>query len=257
VTLQFIVRNLQLTFVVVAMAKVAPLYAQAPENILPEETVGFVLGKTVTAADIGLTDPIDTTTKFDARDKARWEFLGRIATVFSQPLVDRFVKEQKLEATAEEMEGFKAVLKQANEKSLRDFEERLAVVTVQLAGSKLSVTKQNELRDERLRLERTIPSLRETAQAAVPDGMAQKVIVDWKTERELHRKYGGRVIFQQFGSEALDGRRRLHEEAERNGDLKFTNAGVRHMFYYYANMKHASSTSEALARPWWLLPTQQ
>ena len=36
--------------------------------------------------------------------------------------------------------------------------------------------------------------------------MARQFIVPWKIERELHRTYGGRVIFQQAGPEALDAR---------------------------------------------------
>jgi hypothetical protein len=80
--------------------------------------------------------------------------------------------------------------------------------------------------------------------------LARYFIVNWKTERELQRTYGGRVIFQQFGPEALDARRRLFEEAEKAGDLRFDDPGVRHMFYYYWNMKHTVIGEKALEQPW-------
>ena len=60
------------------------------------------------------------------------------------------------------------------------------------------------------------------------------------------------MIFQQMGPEALDGRRRLFEEAENNGDIKFDDVGVRHLFYYYANMRHTVIDEKALEQPWFL-----
>ena len=86
----------------------------------------------------------------------------------------------------------------------------------------------------------------------MPEEVARALIVTWKTERELHRVYGGRVIFQQAGPEALDARRRLFEQAEKEGDIEFADAGVRHLFYYYANMEHTVIDEKALERPWFL-----
>ncbi|MEX2317505.1 MAG: hypothetical protein WD669_10170 [Pirellulales bacterium] len=229
-----------------------PVKAQALAAAPAGRTVGSVLGKAVTAAGIGLTGPIDTSVKFNATDKARWELLGRIAKEFSQPVVERFVKQQKIDATADELAKVTAALRKANERSLGESESRLAKVVAALSAPDLPAAERFKLEEERAQIERSLPLLRETAKAAVPEAMARHLIVAWKTERELHRKYGGRVIFQQFGAEALDGRRRLHEEAEKNGDLPFADAGVRHMFYYYANMKHTAVPPEALERPWFM-----
>lgn len=90
-----------------------------------------------------------------------------------------------------------------------------------------------------------------TTTRETPDEIAQTLIKNWKVERELHRKYRGRVIFQQFGVEALDARRELYEEAEKKGDLKFDDPGVRHMFYYYYVHTHHTAVDENLLdRPW-------
>jgi hypothetical protein len=89
--------------------------------------------------------------------------------------------------------------------------------------------------------------------ADIPEEVARTLIVAWKTERALQRTYGGRVIFQQAGPEALDARRRLFEHAEKNNDITFADAGVRHLFYYYyANMRHEVIDGKALERPWFL-----
>jgi hypothetical protein len=164
---------------------------------LSSRVVGSVYSKPVTAADIGLVAPIDTTVKFDARDDALWDQMGRIAVAFGKPVFDRFVAEHPVEVTAEEIAAFQKP-----------------------AGPKVS------------------------------DDSAREWLAQWKTERELHRAYGGRVIFQQFGLEATGARRRLYEEAEKKGDLHFADPGVRHLFYYYyINMGHGFVDEKELEDP--------
>jgi hypothetical protein len=170
----------------------------------PSRTIGSVYGKAITASDVDLTGPIDPALKFDSRDKARWELMGRIVDAFGTPIVDRFVERQQLKVSADEIEQFRSE------------------VGDRFEGENL-------------------------------EEAARMCILPWKIERELHRVHGGRVIFQQFGAEALDGRRRLFEDAEKNGDLKFDDADVRHLFYYYYSMKHYSAGKGALDRPWFLL----
>ena len=105
---------------------------------------------------------------------------------------------------------------------------------------------------ERASIEKELPTYRDLAKSDAPEDMAREFILAWKIERELHRAYGGRVIFQQFGPEALDARSRLFEEAEKKGELKFEDPGVRHLFYYYANMRHVVVDEKSLERPWFL-----
>ena len=185
---------------------------------LASETVGSVYGKAVTAADIDLSAPIDPTIQFDGRDSAQWQLMRRIMTTFGQPIVERFIREKKIRATRDEITKFK--------------------------------------NNFRKRTERNVASADESSAADLPDEMARMFIVTWKTERELHRVYGGRVIFQQAGPEALDARRRLFEDAEKKGDITFADAGVRHLFYYYANMSHTFIDEKALERPWFFEEVQ-
>ena len=180
------------------------LSAEEPPNPSPGRTVGRVYGKEVTAADIGLSVPIDPAIPFEAHDAAQWELLKRIMTTFGGPVVERFVKQEKIAATRDEIKKFQSYFRKRSDRN-----------------------------------------------ADVPEEMAQKLIVAWKTEHELHRVYGGRVIFQQAGPEALDARRKLFEQAEEKGDIRFADAGVRHLFYYYANMSHTFIDEKALERPWW------
>lgn len=52
------------------------------------------------------------------------------------------------------------------------------------------------------------------------------------------------------GPETLDARRQLFEQAEEKGDIRFADAGVRQLFYYYyANMERTVIDEKALERP--------
>ncbi len=230
----------------------AALPAEEPSPTPSSRTVGSVLGKPVTAADLGLTAPIDPTVKFDARDTARWRLMGRVMTTFGGPIMDRFVREQKIEATAEEIEQFQRKMQKTREQNFRAWEARLAELNQELAAAELSEADRARREEERTRYERLLASRLERPAAEAPDELARMFLVAWKVERELHRAYGGRVIFQQAGPEALDARRRLFEQAEKNGDLHFADPGVRHLFYYYAHMRHTTIDEKVLERSWLL-----
>jgi hypothetical protein len=214
--------------------------------------VGSVYGKAITATDIGLTEPIDPAVQFDSRDTAKWALMERVIATFGNPIVERFVAEKKFDATADEIEAFRRTLRKSSEQQARETEERLATVKADLASKDLRDEDKAKLEKDQAMLEKTLLSWRETAGKDAPDDAARRFIIAWKIERELHRVYGGRVIFQQAGPEALDARRLLFEQAEKNGDLKFDDVGVRQLFYHYANMKHTVMDESALERPWFL-----
>jgi hypothetical protein len=219
-------------------------------SIDPNRVVGSVYGKAVTAGDIGLTEPIDTTVQYNAADKARWHLQDRIAKAFATPVIERFVKDEKIAATPGEIADFKQTSAAKTKQHLEELDRDLLGVTQKLAAKDLSAEDRAPLEKKKEQLERTTAQMRKLDSREAPDAVAQQLIVAWKIERELKRKYGGRVIFQQFGPEALDGRRQLYEEAEKSGDLKFDDPGVRWVFYYYSHMRHTPGDEKALEKPW-------
>lgn len=246
------IRTLLLSTVMLS-APLAPLRAAVPATTQASRTVGSVYGKGVTAEDVRLTVRIDPAAEFDARDTAEWEQMGRIMTTFGKPILDRFVEKGQIGATAEEIAAFRKNARKGDERQLRGAEDRLKKLEAELASAKLSEAAKAKLEKERASLERSMPARRDAAvEADSPESVARMFIIAWKVERELHRAYGGRVIFQQFGPEALDARRLLFEEAEKNGDLKFNDPAVRRLFYYYANMKHLVVDAKVLETPWFL-----
>jgi hypothetical protein len=230
-------------------ARLEPLFAEESLPIQPGHAVGSIYGKPVTAADIGLTAPIDTALEFDARDSQQWQLMGRIAQAFGKPISDRFMQERRIAATEEEIADYKRASRERRQMHLRETEDQLEKVKGVLGSPGLSSEARTELAKEQAKLEFILPRLRDASAADVSGDLARIFIVARKTERELHKTYGGRVIFQQAGPEALDARRRLFEMAEARGDLKFDDAGVRHLFYYYfTKMKHVAVDEKLLAQ---------
>jgi hypothetical protein len=232
----------------------APLRGEEPAKTRASRIVGSVFGKPVTADDIGLSAPIDPARRFNSTDNAEWERMGRVMAKFGGPVLERFVVQQKIDATAEEISAFRRYTRKLAETSLHEMEVQLARVKKELTAPDQQNQDNADLEKERARLEQNI---KQTRDAVIDDAsektLRREFIVAWKVERELHRKYGGRVIWQQFGLEALDGRRLLFEEAEKKGDLKFDDTGVRRLFYYYANMQHTFVEAKYLEeRPWFL-----
>ena len=217
-------------------------------------TVGSVFGKLVNETDIRLTEKIDTSVEFDSRDGDRWEQMGRIQKTFGGPVVERFVEQHKIEVSADEIKKFQNVSRKTTECRVREQEAKLAELKKTLTAPDLSNEDKAKIMAELATHERHVEILRQSLSTDTPDRIARSIIAAWKTERELYRQYGGCAIFQQFGIEALDARRKLFEEAEKKGDITFDNEGVRHLFYYYSNMKHLfldkDEAAKMLEQPW-------
>jgi hypothetical protein len=260
-SLHFIARkdfHMRIRVVVLCVAMYGTLFTTAAADEtgkpLSVPTVGSVYGKPVNKTDIRLTEKIDTSVEFDSRDTDRWEQMGRIQKAFGGPVLERFVEQHKIEVSADEIKTFQNASRKTTERKVREQEAKLAELKKKLTSSDLSNEEKAKIMAELATHERLVEILRQSLSKDTPDRIARSIIAAWKTERELYRRYGGRVIFQQFGLEALDARRKLFEEAENKGDIKFDDNGVRHLFYYYSNMKHLfvdkEEAAKMLEQPW-------
>jgi hypothetical protein len=234
-------------WIVVGLLSVATATAAAePERIPADRVIGSVYGKSITAGDVGLTAPIDVAKKFDARDDALWEQMGRIQAALGGPVLAKFVRDRKVAVTDAEVKRFAELARKNDEANRAEMTAKLAEIKKLLAGDTLSQEERAKREQERQSYETSIAALARLETPTVE--FLKPMLLHWKTQRELQRKFGGRVIFQQFGAEALDATKKLFEEAERAGDLQFDDPGVRHLFYYYANMKHL--VVDALPEEW-------
>jgi heat shock protein HslJ len=63
--------------------------------------------------------------------------------------------------------------------------------------------------------------------------MGRSMIRQWKLNRALYRRYGGRIIFQQLGPEPLDAYRRYFEERQAAGDFEIHDKALEEQFWRY------------------------
>jgi|GEM_PF-3122945 len=79
------------------------------------------------------------------------------------------------------------------------------------------------------------------------------IVRDWKRDVALHRKYGGRVIFQQFGPEPIDAWRKVLEEYEAKKAFVVTDARLKTCVYDYFSFKFydvgENETKQFLSQP--------
>ena len=234
-----------------ALAALVMLLAPATQpTTIPHRAVGQVLGRTVYLDELGISEKIDPTVAFDASNEKLWGAMGRVSEAFGTPLIERFKKEQKIEATDEELRAFTRTMRAEQEQRLAEVKKEIASLEEELKTKELPEQRKKRLERE---LSRRKSELSTTASDEGYRSIGEHFIVSWKLQRDLHRKYGGRIIFQQFGPEALDGMRRLFEEAEEAGDLRIDDPGLRHLFYWYYKMQHTQiDDPQALEKPWFM-----
>ena len=143
-------------------------------------------------------------------------------------LRDRFAKDNKIEPTEAELNTF-----------IAKFNE--------LSESAPEIPELDEIPEEELRAS--------GRQAAV------SFVTTWKFNKALYDKYGGRVIFQQFGPEPVDAYRDFLREQERKGAFEILDKKYEASFWdYFTNDGSHSFYPEGegariMSTPWWLMET--
>lgn len=113
------------------------------------------------------------------------------------PLVDRFAAEQGIEVTPAETEAYVRNVKAALEKD--------------------GILQGEDSPED----------------AAARREIGATFVRQWKVNKALYEKYGGRIIFQQVGPEPLDAYRQLLEEAQARGDFEIVDKGLEEAFWKY------------------------
>jgi hypothetical protein len=72
-------------------------------------------------------------------------------------------------------------------------------------------------------------------EVAARERIAAAFIRQWKINRALHERYGGRIAYQQGGPEPVDAWRRFLEDSRAQGDFKLADASLEAAFWRYFN----------------------
>jgi hypothetical protein len=81
--------------------------------------------------------------------------------------------------------------------------------------------------------------------AAMRRDMARGMISQWKINRALYRRYGGRVAFQQLGPEPIDAYRQFLRNAQQAGEFSIEDPALAKAFWRYFDDESRHSFFEA------------
>jgi hypothetical protein len=183
--------------------------------------------------------------------------------LLSKPLFERYheANRERLDPTQGEMDDYISFLEEHKKKDQQERAARRAELERRLADSNL-------IPEARAELEKELDGLKWfEARANEPSTLTPEMKRDaerqfakwwlsrWKLNVALYHDYGGgRVLWQQSGTEAWDATRRFYEAHERDGLLKIPDANLRADFYHYWTADQGpflSDRVEELLNPPW------
>ncbi len=243
----------------------------------PDEIAAVVDGKPVRWRDI---DP--SPKWFEQRAEAERKYgntrgygsaedyrLERLKTAIWKPILERYKRDHDLEPTEQEIEEFlvhyRKTLKRIQQESqakLHRHQENVERLRQELAAPDLAPSARSSL-EEQLASEEVLIAALETAVEHRGQGgehdrfFATWYLRNWKLQQSLYRQYGGRVIYQQVGPEAIDALRDLAKDQEASGAFAIADAGLRQRFWEPFMREKPGvlvrDPDEVFAHPWSLM----
>jgi hypothetical protein len=180
-------------------------------------------------------------------------------------LMEEFALASRFDATDKEVKQYHAWSKEMNKEQRANFEQHREKLRSELKEPDLDEKKRAEREKELAVIENVLTKSEPPAEE--PDEtdrrIARAMIVQWKLNNALYRRYGGRVIFQQAGAEPIDAYRDFLKEHEKQGSFKILDPQIRSEFwrYFTDDSMHSFFRNEVgqiiMTTPPWLLTDEQ
>lgn len=212
------------------LALVAPdrLVADPAETAKDDELIGEVFGKPVHRRDLNEKSTVE--------DELRRVFLMPVWTKYQA------AHKKEVEPTKAEIESATVALEKLHKEKFKEDEPELRrtlkELDEQLAQQDLSAAKRKELQKQKESWEQVL----KLRQKPLGQGFAVFMLSHWKFQKHLYDTYGGgRILWQQGGTEAFDATRKWLEAREKAGDFKITDDKLRAKFYaYWTTQNHGA-----------------
>lgn len=211
--------------------------------------------------------------KLSDQDYQEWEkdFESRkLKGIIYYKLQDNFLKKTKMEATVEELSSFARFFKEQRSLDMQRFQKSKNELLLGLESKDLT----QKQRDQKIEHLKTIENLiarklkRDEENKLIPNyeqiqarsikAAAAMSVISWKFNKALYKKYGGRVIFQQAGFEALDGYEKFLDKAKKIKSYEILDDRYSMVFESmkaYFEMGHSfvdkKDADEYFDKPWW------
>lgn len=188
-----------------------------------------------------------------------------------EEVIRQLLKGFELEPTQAEVDSFSSAFISMQDNRLDELEAERAEVRDTLSRDDLSADRRARLEERLAAIDEEISSEQadrvrsaavpgnEEAQRQAVDSVARMTVRNWKVNKALYEKYGGRVIFQQAGNDPIDAYRTLIEELDENRVVEILDPSFPDPFArlraYFGLRHHYMSKEEAdqyFDQPWWL-----
>ena len=151
---------------------------------------------------------------------------------------------------------------------LRKLEQDRKALLAQLQGTSLTTQERQKTEAQLANVDSILKSMRETKTQTkgMEDRLremrrrtARQFVRQWKINKALYAKYGGRVIFQQAGPEPVDAYRDFLKEQQKAGAFRILDPKYEPPFWrYFTNDRmHTFYPGNEGARfintPWWMM----
>jgi hypothetical protein len=175
-------------------------------------------------------------TELDAAAFARWLLQARaeqLAGHVQKRLMDDYAKRFRLEPTEAEIQPLVRALQESyrdTEEAMRKTrEQRHEEIRAKLKAPDLSAADRERLTAELANLENFLTKPLDTS--ASDHELMSLLVENWKVQRSLYQRYGGRVLITAFGPTAIDAMSKLLQEEEKHGSFKIFDPELRAAFW--------------------------
>jgi hypothetical protein len=167
-------------------------------------------------------------------DASEIEGAKQLANLIQQRLLDSYAQKHGLEPTEAELRpllrSFEEAGKKAEESMKRVRKQRVEEIRKKLEAPALDPAERAQLTASLADWERSPTG--QDAKAREGERMAVLLVQNWKVQRSLYRRYGGRVLVSSFGFHvAIDAMKQFFQEEEKRGSFAIPDPDLRAAFW--------------------------
>ncbi len=154
-------------------------------------------------------------------------------------------------------------MKEEAKETIKRFKKQRDQLSLELKETSLSPDQRAKKESELKRIKSIVLMVRKDAKEVEENAekMAQRLVAEWKLNKTLYEKYGGRVIFQQGGAEPIDAYRDYLKEQEKKGNFEIFDKQYEPKFWnYFVNdniHKFMPDGEKFINTPWWMMEDER
>jgi len=221
----------------------------ADDNSANTSDVAVVFGKSISPADIGLTNSASVSRASKRLLDLIWREVG-----------DRYAQTNNLVVTDQECEAFEKFNDLSEERRSKKRKQQLVDLERQLKSENLSEEKRTQLEKQRKGLLLLESQRDEMLKYPTYQEMRRKASRKWltwkKVDKAVYEQYGGKVAKTAFGPYPIEAKRNLIKEHMRAGDIRFLDAEFEKEFWksYEQGGRLTAEKDQIDFTPYWLKP---